>query len=312
MGTRFRGYVWLFVTILLFSTYEVVALRYTSGIHPLLVNGIRFTLGGIVLLPFAVVQLRREAIRIDTWALASLWGLGLLNAGLCLGLLQYSLKYTQASVAAVLFSTNPLFVAMIAAVVFKERITARRLAGIGIGIVGTMLIMGGLSVDSALGPALALGAAAVWGVYTVLGKAYTARYGSVVVNALSFVLGGITIIAALPLLGIRVSQIATENWLALAYLSILVTGFAYYAFFQGLSYLEASAGASVFFAKPVFASLLAWAILGEPLTGTKLAGIGLILAAMTLVTGRPKASGSPSRSGASAKPVHTSGASAPG
>ena len=117
MTKEVKGYLWLALTILFFSTYEIVGSTLAGGMHPLFVCAFRFTLGGIVLLPFAKLPSDSK----DWWGL---FFLGVLNVGLAMGLLQLSLSYTQASVAAILFSTNPLFVGIVAALA-GDKLTKR-------------------------------------------------------------------------------------------------------------------------------------------------------------------------------------------
>lgn len=72
-------------------------------------------------------------------------------------------------------------------------------------------------------------------------------------------------------------------WLQLAYISVCVTGIAYYTYFLGLSMTDTSLGSTVFFAKPVLASILAAVALGEQLSWNLGTGILLILVSTYLV-----------------------------
>lgn len=72
-------------------------------------------------------------------------------------------------------------------------------------------------------------------------------------------------------------------WPQLIYLTVLVTAVAYYCYFVGLSMLDTSLGATVFFVKPLLASLLAAVVLGEKLTPGLAFGILLVLGSIYLV-----------------------------
>ncbi len=278
-----KGYLWLFFTITIFSTYEVVGSMFAQDIHPLLVNAIRFSVGGLFLLPLALKQIRQEKLKLEGSDLLALFGLGFLNAGVCMGLMQSSLKYTEASTAAVLLSSNPLFVSLLSVFIFKESLTKDKITALILGIAGMLLVSGGLRAENALGPLLAIMASVFWAVYTVAGKRLSQRYGSLVLNAISFLLGGGFLLILTLVLGIPITGIDASNILLLLYLGVVVTGIAYYAFFTGLLYLDTTMGAAVFFFKPALATVFAYFLLGEPISTRKVLGILVIMLAMGFV-----------------------------
>ncbi|MGB9792422.1 MAG: EamA family transporter, partial [Thermacetogeniaceae bacterium] len=134
-----------------------------------------------------------------------------------------------------------------------------------------------------LGVLLTFLSAGVFGFYTVTAKKFALRYGSLAMNSLSFVLGSLLLLPLLYFLGLPVFSASRAAWLRIAYLSICVTGIAYYTYFSGLSMCDTSLGSMVFFIKPVLASLLAAAVLGEAVTWRLGAGIILILFGIYIV-----------------------------
>ena len=283
MSDTTKGYLWLFFTITIFSTYEVVGSIFAHAIHPLLINAIRFSVGGLVLLPLAIKTMRREQLQLRGPDLLALFGLGFLNAGICMGLQQYSLRYTEASTAAVLISSNPLFVSLLSVFFFKESLTKDKIMALLLGIGGMLLVSGGLQSQNALGPILATLASVVWAIFTVAGKKLSQRYGSLVMNTFSFLLGGGFLLILTAILQIPLTGLTPANILLLAYVGVVVTGIGYYAFFTGLLYLYTTVGAAVFFFKPALATIFAFLILGEPISIRKIAGIMVIMVAMGLV-----------------------------
>jgi hypothetical protein len=92
--------------------------------------------------------------------------------------------------------------------------------------------------------------------------------------------------ALIPFLLWRHVPLFTFNpavWPQILYLTVLVTALAYYCYFVGLSLLDTSLGATVFFVKPLLAALLAAAVLGERLTPGLATGALLVLASICLV-----------------------------
>lgn len=288
MTKKVQGYMWLLLTIFLFSTYEIVGHTLTSSTTTMFVNAFRFLLGGLVLLPFALSYMKKHDVKLTQKDFFRLLVLGLLNAVLSMNLLQLSFKFAPASTSAILFSTNPLVVAIFSSLLLREKPSRSQVFGLFLGVIGSIFVTGSFEASNIVGPLLALSAAVLFGLYTVAGKDLTMRLGSLVVNSFSFTAGGIINWSLLALKSEPLWQVAGDNWLRLLYLGVFVTGLAYFAYFTGLSHLDTTAGSSVFFVKPVFASILAWIFLSEPITWNKAVGIVIILLAMGFVIARPQ------------------------
>lgn len=109
-----RGYLFIALATLFFSTMEI-ALKEVAGLfNPVQLNLTRFLIGGLVLIPFARRMLRKRGVRIDGLSLVKLAGLGFLGIVVSMTLYQLAVENTNASVVAVLFSCNPVFVLVFA------------------------------------------------------------------------------------------------------------------------------------------------------------------------------------------------------
>lgn len=61
-----KGYFYLFLTVFFFSTYEVVGRTLTNLVNPYQLNFVRFFIGGLILLPIALKNIKSKNIRM-TW-----------------------------------------------------------------------------------------------------------------------------------------------------------------------------------------------------------------------------------------------------
>ena len=124
-----RGYLYIAVTTLLFSSMEV-ALKLISGqFNPIQLNFSRFIVGGLVRIPFAVRELKKRGRKLDGKALGSFALLGLMGIAVSMSLYQLSVTRVQASVVGVLFSSNPVFVTLFAFLLLHETISKNQIAG---------------------------------------------------------------------------------------------------------------------------------------------------------------------------------------
>jgi len=285
LESKNRGYLFLLSTILLFSTYEVVSKTLVGKIDPFQINFIRFLIGGVLL---SAVLFFKGDFKIKfkdfLWVLAA----GVINVVISMNLMQLSLYMdgAKASLSAVIFSSNPIFVSIFAMVWDKEKLSSGKIAGLLLGVAGIIVIfLNKLRFDNMnmLSPLFALFSAITYGLYTVIGRKLSVKIGSLKMNSYSFIMGSLVL---LPILIIKGSPVITFDYSGIGqvlYLAVFVTGIAYLTYFKGLSILGAGKGSMVFFIKPVLASVLAIIFLKEGMSVFLVAGTALILSGIVLV-----------------------------
>lgn len=293
-----KGYIYILLTTLIFSSMEVI-LKMTGGVfHPLQITALRFFIGGLVLVPFAVRILKQNHITLQGKDILRFAGLGFLGMFLSMNLYQMAVQETKASVVAVLFSSNPIFVTILAFFLLREPIRRHHMLALILDIVGIVVIIDPLhNMLSPLGIALSLGATLLFAFYGVFGKRSCARFGGVVVTCMSFLLGsaemflmmGITHIPAVAQsaqqagLGNLFANIPFFSGITLSvlplflFICIINTGVGFACYFKAMEMTSARETSLVFFFKPIIAPLFALAILGEEIPLSMMIGIVFIL-----------------------------------
>ena len=282
-----RGFLYLLVPMIFFSSFEVVSRTIGGAIQPTQLTFIRFLIGGAILLPFALQDLKKRSIHLSTREVLWLFFLGFLNVGVSMNLSQYAILKTNASISAVLFSSNPLYVAVFSSIILKERLTVKKGIGLLIGLVGVVFafLHGTASgADFYTGVVLMLCAAVIYGMYTVLAKKITIKIGSLSMTSLSFLFGCITMIPWF--FALRITPFSfdfSKVWWQVLYLSILVTGLAQFVFYKALCMVDTSLGSMTFFVKPLLASIMAACFLHEHISLNLIIGIVLVIVGITIV-----------------------------
>ena len=164
----------VFATLFWAGNYVVGAIAVQS-ISPLDLTWLRWVLAAVPLLILAQLVEKpdwRRALR--SWRrLAVLAALGV--AGYVL-LLYTALEYTSALSASLINAANPAVMALLAAVVLRERLGWRVVAGLILGLFGVLLVITNGSLGSVfsmrfnIGDLLMLVAITVWSVYTIVGR----------------------------------------------------------------------------------------------------------------------------------------------
>lgn len=277
-GEKMKYYIFIFITIVLFSTIEVVTKVIGGGIDPIFLSFLRFFISGIIILSINYKQFRNLNIK-DTFAII---GLGVSGVTVALGLYHVSLLHLDASKAAVIFSINPIFTSLFAFILYKEKIGLTKIMGIFGGFAGVYILNFGINpieITSVKGPLLMFAAAFWFAFYIAASKKYVKRYGSFFTTGLAFIIGSL---AYIPFIKNWHIENFGEKFIPLAYLVLIGTGVAYLCYFYGLKHVSLTAGTSVFYAKPVIASLLSVIVLGESLNIDFYTGLLIIMISLTL------------------------------
>jgi drug/metabolite transporter (DMT)-like permease len=247
----------------------------------------RCALGAAVLLPPALVRGDRfPAGRTLYVGVAS--GVAL---GAHFGFWISSLDFTSVAASVVLVSTQPVFVAILAYLVFGERTAPLSFAGILVALAGTAVIAADRTIGSAalLGNLLALVGAVTVAVYVLIGR--SSRTGGVGVLPYSVVVysaAAVTLLPAALAFDVPLWGYSEETWFWLAAITLGPQLMGHTVFNWALRYIEASVISGVVLAEPVVAALLAWLILSErPGRLTLLGGAVVLSGLYLLLKGRP-------------------------
>ncbi|MCI2062044.1 MAG: DMT family transporter [Eubacteriaceae bacterium] len=297
MENKKKGFICIAVTTLLFSSMEI-ALKFISGdFNPVQLTFSRFLVGGLVLLPFAMHALKEKGIRPDSRTMARFALLGFIGIFISMIMYQLAVCNAKASVVAVLFSSNPVFVMFFAFILLSEPIMKNNIASLGLDILGILFIINPFETKiSMAGIVFTIVATLTFALYGVMGKKQCAKFGGVVVTCFGFLFGAVEIMAAAavthaaPVAGFMLSHglvsfadipfftgYSLSNIAVVLFVYVGVTGIGYASYFKAMEYTSANTASLVFFFKPAIAPLFAFIILNEAIPFNMLAGIGFIL-----------------------------------
>jgi drug/metabolite transporter (DMT)-like permease len=219
---------------------------------PATLTFVRYVVAVLLISPWLLRMARpRFGVR-DFWALA---GLGVLQFGVQIALLNVGLAFLPAVRASVLFNTFPLLTMLIAAALGREALTRAK----------------------------GLGAAAVGALATVLTRPYVARHGTLAVGGLAM---GATVVAMLPPalaegMVDALPALDAAGWAALVFVG-LSSGVGYMLWLTALRHASASHATLFLSLSPPTAVGLGVLLLGEPFTAWLALGIALVVAGLAV------------------------------
>lgn len=284
-----KGYIFLGISIMIFGPFEVIS-KLVHGIDAVQLNFLRFLIGGLALLPFAIHDFRRRQVDIRPRDLLTMIGLGILYIPISMVFLQVAIQNTAASLSTFVFSSNPVFIAIFAAWILNEKPNIFIVFSIALGIVGLLFISNPFDDSFDIYFLHLCFAAVTFAFYNVLMRKTTGKFGNLVAFTTVVICGTIALGLYLPVAGIPwFAGISTQNMLPLLYLGVLGSGITFVSYYKGMELTSTNVGSIVFFFKPILGTIYAMIILDERLTTGFIIGASLIvLGSVVMIYGKER------------------------
>jgi drug/metabolite transporter (DMT)-like permease len=200
------------------------------------------------------------------------------------------LKTVPASRAALMVAAIPTVVSLYSGLVLRERFAWPRILGIALSFAGVGVVLSGgdpaalVRGGSGPGDLFILGCVACWAAYTLAGRRVMARVSPLEAVTWSCLLGGLCLFPAALAggLGADLLRAGPADWLHLAFLGIMATGYGFFWYYEGIKALGASRAGIYINLVPVVAVVLGIAALGEPLSWPLAVGGAMVLGGVRL------------------------------
>lgn len=193
-------------------------------------------------------------------------------------------------VSSLVYYCGPIIVMAASPLLFKERLTPRKLICFAVVLLGTVLVNGVVLQEGGDGAGLAYAAAsAVAHAFMVIFNKLASKTQGLENPLLQLVLSFLTVAAYTVIAGEGPFPVAADDWPALLFLGLVNTGLGCYLYFSSLAPLPAQTVVMLGYLEPLSAVVLAVVLLGEPMGATQAVGAALILGgAFAAEAGAPK------------------------
>ncbi len=198
---------------------------------------------------------------------------------------------TSVSNAALIIGATPVSVAVLSAVVARERIGVLHWLGAGVSVLGIYVVVGrGASFGGATfaGDCLVMLSVLCWSAYTIGAGRLVRRHSALYVTGMTMAIGGGPyVLLALPgLVALDWARPAWWIWVALVLSALFALGVAYLIWYAAVQRIGATRTAIYSNVVPIVAMAVAALWLGEPVTRAKLLGAAAILGGVLLTRAR--------------------------
>jgi drug/metabolite transporter (DMT)-like permease len=282
-------YIKLFVTAIFWGGTFIAGRVVARGVGPFSAAFLRFAIASIFLL-FITYKVENRLPPVKKSQVIPLILLGMT------GVFSYNvfffkgLKIIYAGRASVIIASNPVFIALFASYLFKERLTLTKFAGIVISVIGAIVVISrGRPIEIfqgnvGLGELFIFCCVMSWAAYSLIGKAVMKDLSPLISVSYSSVVGavGLSIPAYLEGMVQHVSHYSTMEWLGIFYLGFFGTVLGFVWYYEGIKAIGATRASQFINFVPISAVVLAFFLLAEPVTSSLVIGTLMVCAGVYL------------------------------
>jgi len=258
----------VFCYILLWSSGFIPSRVLLTEMSPLWAAVIRLALAGGILLLVAWCLRVRFPRGLGEWR--TIVAIGFCTNVIYLALLYVALRHLSAGMSAIIASTNPLVLALLAPAFLGERATWPKTLGLLVGFAGVTYIItsrAGIPTEAFSDEAIAFVSVLGLVASTILFRRLNGHTDVLAVTALQLAFGAAFLLGpAIVFEGTPALPHTAYGWDSMVYLVLVMSVGASLLWFWLLRNSEASTVSAYYFLTPVFGLALSWLILRERLT----------------------------------------------
>ena len=201
-----------------------------------------------------------------------------------------SFAYTTVQHATALLYTAPAFVALFSWLLLGERFTRTKLVAVGLSILGAFLIVGFVrgvplfATRTQIGDWLAIGSGLAYSSWYIFGKILGKGREPAVTSVLAMCFGAIFLLPLTIITGNMRAPNGLLAWGLVAEIGIVPTAGAYFLYFGGLRFVDATKASIFAIMEPLSATLLAFLLLQEIPSYDSFVGFMLIISSILLIS----------------------------
>lgn len=273
---------------ILWSSASIATKWGLEASQPFVLAIVRFVIAGTIMVFLTHVIFRHRLPSGKEWR--QLFIYGVLNIGVYLGLYVLAMQHVSAGLGSLFPATSPVFVSIISAVAYKQKIKRETILSLGLCLIGIMVASYPLLLKSYASPIglmlllLSMLSYSFGSVY--FSRKYWADLHILTINGWQTILGGVLL---LPLMlfyyDTTLNEFNTKFLGAVIWLAIIVSIGAVQLW---LYLIKEDAIRSSFwlFLCPIFGFIMAWLFMNEPINVFTILGVSLVILGLYTVQRR--------------------------
>ncbi|MBO4831835.1 MAG: EamA family transporter [Oscillospiraceae bacterium] len=294
MNSRARSYIYILIAAALWGCIGVFfKLLSSAGLDALQSVAVRVIISAVIYTLWLLATDRR-ALKIRLRDFPYFIGTGICSLVFFNWCYFNTIERSGITVAVVLLYTAPIFVMLMSAAVFRERITNIKVIALIITFAGCVLVTGALSSRGRIGvPALLFGLGSGFGyaLYSIFGKLALRKHSSETVTAYSFIFGAVGILPFVHFREVSAALSSAQGAVGAVCIAVLCCILPYIFYTAGLRGVEPGRASMMATLEPVVGSVLGMAVYREEVTAAKIIGVLLVVGAICLLSATDEVKG---------------------
>ncbi|MBU2699539.1 drug/metabolite transporter (DMT)-like permease [Sporomusaceae bacterium BoRhaA] len=279
MTNKKTAYLYLFITFFIWGSLYVVSKFVLGKIPVLTVAFLRYVIAGIVLL---LILKKKKLPNIERQDYKYIFFIGFIGYFVSMGAQLLGTKLSNASMASLINSINPIAIMLFAVMILKEKLTIKKMFCIILSIVGVYIIVGDNSgIGQVWGILISIFSVISWSLVSVIVRKVTQKYDAFQITTYGIIIGAICNLPC-SIYELVMTPNVQFDWtaiLSLLYMGLVCTAFAHVYWNKSLAMLEAGTCSLFYPLQPMSAVLLGWLFLGESIN------INFIFGAILIISG---------------------------
>jgi drug/metabolite transporter (DMT)-like permease len=280
----------LLALVVIFWGNAFVAIKYlldVVGLDPMQLTVLRYLPAAALMLAMLFLIYRPQkvfSVWRQEWPGIALYGItGVLGYNLALN---YGESRIAAGTASLIVGLSPILTLIASNLALKERITAKKLAGIIAAFIGLFIVVRwgageAINFGYLLGILITFGAPVSWALYTIVGKPMMHRQDPNLITMSAIVWGSVPLMPFLPSYK-TMAGISSKGWGALLFLSLVCTIFGFLVWSWALKKTEAARLGAIVYLIPLVTIVSGLIFIREaPTPGLVIGGLVLIAGVVT-------------------------------
>lgn len=239
---------------------------------------------GAAVILFVIFAIKdRNLLKIDIRDIKYFIGTGIISFVFFNWCLFTSMNECSAAIAVVLLYTAPVFVTLMSAVLFKEKMTKIKIAALILTVIGCMCVtgvIGGKINGTLFGIICGIGSGIFYALYSIFGRYALKKYNSVTVTIYTFIFAAI---GSIPLIKSDelISGLSDSTAIIAAILIVVISTVSPFLLYtKGLTRVESGTASILATAEPAVGVIVSIFILHQPINLIAVIGVFLILGAV--------------------------------
>ncbi len=284
----FYDYILLITLAAIWGSSFIFMRVLAPALGPVVTTDMRLLIAGIVLTLF--LRLKNQPLELAK-NLKRYVIIGLLNSGIPFLLFSFAALHLPSSISVIINSLTPLFGVFFSILWLNETITAKKISGIALGIIGVIIIRGSGNLELTPMTTIAMAACVLATMLYGLASTYVKLHAKDIAPAAmatgSQLVAGVLFLPLIYFFPIRV-ELNLQIALTTIVFSVLCSAIAYVIFYRLLNNLGTTKALSVTFLIPVFGFIWGYIFLQEEITLIMIIGSLFVLSGIYFVTGKER------------------------